>query len=84
MRTLLLLALLVFGTQEHLAPQPVPLTDVERLRTENLNLRATILLRQQQDWLRDQAQLKADIEAARPQWTWDAETGKFSAREPPK
>lgn len=81
MRTLLLVALLAYGTQEHLAPVAAPLTEVEALRVQNLNLERAILERQVADWTAKQSALKTAIEAARPGFAWDPETGKFTAKE---
>jgi hypothetical protein len=62
-------------------PTAPPLTEVEALKVQNLNLERVILERQVADWTAKQAKLKSDIESARPGWVWNAETGKFTAKE---
>jgi hypothetical protein len=60
------------------AAQPAPFTDIENLRLENTRLEGVIVQRAVKDWEAKVAALKADIEKARPGFTWDAQTGQFS------
>jgi hypothetical protein len=82
-RILLVLALLALSSDQ--IKSPAPLTEVEQLRVQNLNLERVIIERQMQDWTVKQQKLKADIELARPGYTWDPTTGQFATKpEPPK
>jgi hypothetical protein len=60
---------------------PPPLTEVEQLRIQNVNLERVIVQRAVDDWQKKQAQLKADLEKARPGWLWDPETGAWKKAE---
>lgn len=74
----LLLALLLVQTP---APQPAPLTEIEALKVQNLNLERIIVQRALDDWRAKQAALKAEIEKPRPGFDWNPETGAWSAKE---
>lgn len=80
MRTLALLVALALGGQTA-APQPEPLTEVEALRVENVRLESLVLQRQLDDFRVKRAKLTADLEAKRPGWRYDADTGRFTAME---
>lgn len=61
--------------------KPATLTEIEALKVENLNLQRVILERQIADWQGKQAHVKAEIEQARPGWTWNPETGDFQPKD---
>jgi hypothetical protein len=65
--------------------QPVlpPLTEIETLRIENVRLASLVLQRELDEFQAKRAKLKADLEAARPGWTYDLDTGKFVVKTPP-
>ena len=83
MRIALLLALLL-SVPLPARPDAPPLTEVERLKIENVRLEGVILQRQFDDWQAKKAKLKADIEAARPGWTWNPDDGIFTPVKPAK
>lgn len=58
------------------SPGPAPLTEIESLRVQNVNLKAALL--------RDEiAHLKADLEAKRPGWNWNPDDGAWTAVKTP-
>ena len=66
------------------APQPAPLTDVEALRVQNVNLERVIVQRALDDWQKKVQTLKADLERARgDKWDWNPETGAWTAKPDP-
>lgn len=50
---------------------PTPFTEIEALRVQNVNLKAAILRREIAD-------LKADLERARPGWLWNPDDGAWT------
>lgn len=79
------LALLVFALVAQTPAPPVrPYTETEALRIENTRLEAVIVQRALSDWQAKVAKLKVDLEAARPGWTWNPESGAWTAIPPPK
>ncbi len=75
---LCLLAVPVLGQDA----SPAPFSEVEALRVQVVNLEGAILQRKVDDWEAKRAKLKADLEAARPGWRWNPETGQFTKAEP--
>lgn len=61
------------------APAPAPFTEIEQLRVQNVNLERAIVQRAVTDWEAKRALLKADLERARPGWTWDPDSGAWRA-----
>ncbi len=62
------------------APSAAPLSEVEGLRVQNLNLERVILERQLADWKVKLDKLRADLESARPGWSWNPDTGAFAQK----
>lgn len=83
MRALLVALLLLVAPLAARSDAP-PLTEVERLKIENVRLEGVILQTQFDAWQAKKAKLKADIEAARPGWTWEPESGTFTPVKPAK
>lgn len=82
---MLLLSLLLLAQTPVAAPTPAPLTELEALRVQNVNLERVIVQRALDDWQKKVQALKADLEKARPGWTWNPETGEWTAKkEEPK
>lgn len=79
----LLLAAPVVSAQAPSVPVH-PYTETESLRIENTRLEAVIVQRALSDWQAKVAKLKADLEAARPGWTWNPESGAWTAVPPAK
>lgn len=55
-----------------------PYSDVEALRIQNANLEGAIVRRAVEDWQAKVAKLKADLEQARPGFTWNPESGAWT------
>lgn len=75
-----LLCVLAFVLTTSLSAQdakPAPLTEVESLRVQNITLKRAVLERQLQDYNAEVTKLKADLEAPRPGWLWNADSGKW-------
>lgn len=79
---ILLLSLLLLAQAPVSAPQPAPLTEVEALRVQNVNLERVIVQRALDDWQKKVAALKADLEKTRPGWLWNPDTGQWTKAEP--
>lgn len=60
------------------ASTPAPLTEIEALRVENLQLQRVIVQNALNDWQTKVRVLKADLERARPGCIWNPETGQWS------
>lgn len=82
-RLLLLVVLLTVSVTAQEKPGPAPYTEVEALRIENANLERAIVQRAVTDWQAKVAKLKADLEAKRPGFSWNPETGEWAAVKPP-
>ena len=82
MRRLLLPFVLLASLSLHAAEAtPPPLTDVEALRVQNVNLERVIVQRALDDWQKKVLALKADLETARQnKWDWNPETGQWTAK----
>lgn len=75
-RAILLALLLIAVPVTAQDAKPAPLTEIESLRVQNVNLKVAIL--------RDEiAHLKADLEHSRPGWIWNPDTGEWAAVKPP-
>ena len=61
-------------------PQVAPLTEVEALRVQNVNLERVIVQRALDDWQKKVLALKADLEKSRSGWEWNPETGQWTAK----
>jgi hypothetical protein len=77
--TLILCLFLVVPVRAQDARHPAPYTEIERLRIENVGLERVIVQRALDDWRAKVAVVKADLERARPGWTWNPETGEWTA-----
>lgn len=85
MRRLLLPCVLLASLSLHAADAtPPPLTEVESLRVQNVNLERVLVQRALDDWQKKVLALKADLEKARPGWQWNPETGQWSETPKPK
>jgi hypothetical protein len=80
----LLLAMLLLVAPLHAGPDVPPLTELERLKIENVRLEGALIQRELDDWQAKKARLKLEIDAARPGWTWEPESGVFTATKPTK
>lgn len=78
----LLLAAVSVTAQEKPA-QPAPFTEVEALKVQNANLERILVQRALDDWRAKVAALKGELEAKRPGWVWNYETGEWAAVKPP-
>lgn len=83
MRAILLALVLLFGAPLVAQEAPAPLTEIERLRVENSNLKAQLLQIQLDAFQVERATLVRGIEAMRPGWTWDIATGTFTKKATP-
>lgn len=63
------------------AQAPAPLTELEALRVQVVNLERVIVQRSVEDWQKKVAALKAELEAARSGWEWSSETGEWQKKE---
>lgn len=59
--------------------KPAPLTEIEQLKVQVINLEGAIVRRAVEDWQQKVAKLKADLEATRPGFRWIPETGAWEA-----
>lgn len=59
---------------------PAPLTEIEALRVENLQLQRVIVQNALNDWQAKVRVLKADLERPRPDWEWEPDTGTWKRR----
>lgn len=59
------------------APQPTAYTEIERLRIENVQLERVVVQHALDAWRAKVATLKTDLEATRPGWTWQPDTGAW-------
>ena len=86
MRRLLLLLVLCASVGLRAAPDaPAPLSELESLRVQNVNLERVIVQRALDDWQKKVAALKADLERARgDKWDWNPDTGAWTAKPKPK
>lgn len=85
MRRLLLPFVLLASLSLHAADAaPPPLTEVEALRVQNVNLERVIVQRALDDWQKKVLALKADLEKTRVGWSWNPETGQWTATPAPK
>jgi hypothetical protein len=78
-RLLLALALLAVPLQAR-TDVPAPLTEVETLRIENLRLEGVIIQHELAQWQAKRATLTKDLEASRPGWVYNQETGTFTEK----
>lgn len=78
-RVALLLACVASLSAQESAPQPAPFTDVEALRVENVRLEGVVLQMQITGWQAKRDRLKAELEQSRPGWSWNPETGQWTA-----
>jgi hypothetical protein len=83
MRAGLLACALLLGAPLVAQEAPAPLTEVERLRVENITLKSQLLQIQLDAFQAERAKLVQDIEAPRVGWTWDLATGKFEKKTRP-
>ena len=86
MRALILGVILLLQApsgQQDTPESPEAFTEVESLRIQNVNLEGALLDRQMVEWRAKVTKLKVDIEAKRPHWIWNPETGTFTKRAKP-
>ena len=78
-KELLVLALLACSALVGAQPaQPAPYTAIEAVKVQSLQRLAVIVQRSIEDYKAEAARLKAELEAARPGWTFNPETGQWS------
>lgn len=80
MRGCLLVALLLAVPLQARSDGPAPMTETESLRVENLRLEGVIIQHELAQWQAKREKLKTDLEASRPGWTWNADTGQFTEK----
>lgn len=80
MRASLLALVLLLSVPLAAQDAPAPLTEVERLRVENSNLKAQLLQVQLDAFNAERAALVRDLEAPRAGWTWDMAAGTFTKK----
>lgn len=84
MRASLLALVLLLGVPLVAQEAPAPLTEIERLRIENCQLKAQILQIHIDAFQADRATLVRTIEAPRPGWALDLATGTFTKKATPQ
>lgn len=56
-----------------------PLTEIEVLRVQNVALERVVVQHALTDWQHKVQALKADLERVRPGFTWNPDTGEWTA-----
>jgi len=59
--------------------RPAPYSEIETLRIQNVALERVVVQHAMTDWQAKVKALKADLEAERHGWSWNPDTGEWTA-----